>query len=207
MADLADAPFLTAETPPPPSEAGAGLANAPFAELTQPEQPQRASTGFLGALQRVTPPTFQTGLALAAPGGIANIIHKAYASWLTENEGGPRPAKGVFENLQAGYQGSVPGMAFRRKLPELIASPENQTWMENLARGVGGIVPELPLYMAGGVLGAAFKLPALAGVGAVGAGSGSTTGVDVGVGSGVEGVVGVVMVVVGVVPDKVEVEV
>lgn len=92
----------------------------------------------------------------------------------------PRPAEGVAESFQAGLQASSMGLAYRRKLPDLMGK-EHETFWEGLAKGVGGLAGDiLPMTVgamaggaAGGAAGTAVAGPVgtLAG-GMVGAGAG-----------------------------------
>jgi hypothetical protein len=66
----------------------------------------------------------------------------------------PREAKGFVESVQAGFQGSAPGLAWRRRLPELISNPEHASWWERAATGITQVVSELPLMIGGAIAGA-----------------------------------------------------
>lgn len=91
-----------------------------------------------------------------------------------------RTAEGVFEAIQAGYQGSATGLVIRGKLPDLFLDHSNSTWYEKALSSAGQIVSELPEMVVGGALG-----------GGVGASVGATAGSVVpGVGTAAGGIVG-----------------
>lgn len=88
----------------------------------------------------------------------------------------PREASGLSESLQAGWQNSVVGLAWRRKLPDLVMNPETSKWWERAAAGISGIAPDIiPVmmpaaaagYAAGGAAGGAMAGTPGAAVGSV----------------------------------------
>lgn len=66
-----------------------------------------------------------------------------------------RQPVGFTEHVQAGFQGSALGLAWRRKLPELVMDPEHSKWWERLAAGVTMVGSELPLMIPAGAAGGA----------------------------------------------------
>lgn len=99
---------------------------------------------------------------------------------------GPREAVGTLEHLQAGLQGSVVGMLWRGKLPDLIMNPEHAKWWERAATGIGAIAPDIvPIMMPAGAIGTARGA-------AIGGAAGTAIGGPPGtaVGAAVGGVVG-----------------
>jgi GNAT superfamily N-acetyltransferase len=97
---------------------------------------------------------------------------------------GPRVASGIGEAWQAGYQGSIPGLVDRGKLPDIVLDPHHSTWYEKLTASASHMVNELPEMMAGAAAGA----PAGAAVG--GAGGALFAGVGALPGAAVGGIVG-----------------
>jgi hypothetical protein len=94
----------------------------------------------------------------AAPKAMAASIWDAYpeapkAPAATQPP--PREASGVLESLQAGFQGSAPGLMWRRKLPDLFVNPETSAWWERLASGVGQVGSELGIMIPAAIPGAA----------------------------------------------------
>lgn len=71
----------------------------------------------------------------------------------------PRAASGVAESIQAGFQGSALGLAWRRKLPDLITDPEHSKWWERAAAGFTHVGSELPLMIGGAIAGGAAAAP------------------------------------------------
>jgi hypothetical protein len=95
--------------------------------------------------------------------------------------GAPRAASGLVESLQAGFQGSAPGLAWRGKLPDLVMDPQHAAWWERAATGIAQVASELPLMGVGGAAGGA----AGAAVGTVIApGPGTAVGTILGSGAG-----------------------
>lgn len=93
----------------------------------------------------------------------------------------PREAKGFVESVQAGFQGSAPGLMWRQKLPDLISNPEHASWWERAATGATQVAAELPLMIGGAMAGA----PAGGVVGtAVGGPVGGAVGTVLGAGFG-----------------------
>ena len=86
----------------------------------------------------------------------------------------PRPAVGFVENVQAGFQGSAPGLMWRGKLPNLFTDPETASWWERAASTFAHVGAELPLMiggaMVGGPAGAAAGTAVAPGVGTVAGG-------------------------------------
>lgn len=72
----------------------------------------------------------------------------------------PTEAKGFVEHVQAGFQASAPGLAWRGKLPDLVMNPETSKWWERLATGVTQVASELPIMIPAGAAGAAAGAPA-----------------------------------------------
>lgn len=64
-------------------------------------------------------------------------------------------ASGPIESLQAGFQGSATGLAWRRKLPDLVTNPEHSAWWERALSGVGGLVGDAPAMWPGAIAGGA----------------------------------------------------
>ena len=66
---------------------------------------------------------------------------------------------GALESIQAGWQAGVPGLAWRRRLPDLVMGPSLNKWWERALTGITQVATELPLMipaaMAGSVAGAA----------------------------------------------------
>ena len=73
---------------------------------------------------------------------------------------GPRPATGFAESVQAGWQGSAPGLAWRRKLPDLVMNPETAKWWELGISSITQIGAELPIMIPAAAGGAALAAPA-----------------------------------------------
>jgi len=67
----------------------------------------------------------------------------------------PRVATGALEHLQAGYQGSAVGLAWRGRLPDLFMDPEHSKWWERALSGGAQVVSELPLMIPGAIAGGA----------------------------------------------------
>lgn len=97
------------------------------------------------------------------------------------NPAAPRKAEGVFDAIQAGYQGSATGLAFRGKLPDIELDPHHSKWYERAAAGLAQVgaefVPGVVGAFGGGAAGAAAgtALPLVGNVvgGVVGAGAGA----------------------------------
>ena len=87
------------------------------------------------------------------------VAAAASAPWeadaLVERRAQPRAAKGVWESMQAGYQGSYVGLANRGKLPDVVLDKESSKWYERVAAGATQLAAEMPAMIAGGVLGGA----------------------------------------------------
>lgn len=90
----------------------------------------------------------------AAPKAMAASIWDAYPEAPKPPASAPREASGFVESLQAGFQASAPGLAWRGKLPDLVVNPEHAKWWERAASGVGQIGAELPLMIGGAIAGA-----------------------------------------------------
>ena len=90
------------------------------------------------------------------------VAAAASAPWeadaLVERRAQPRAAKGVWESMQAGYQGSYVGLANRGKLPDVVLDKESSKWYERVAAGATQLAAEMPAMIAGGVLGGAVSL-------------------------------------------------
>lgn len=67
----------------------------------------------------------------------------------------PRTASGLLEHAQAGFQQSVIGLGWRRKLPELVMDPQTAGWLERLATGVTQVASDLAIMIPAGMKGAA----------------------------------------------------
>ena len=63
-----------------------------------------------------------------------------YDSW---EPAGPSRATGALQHIQAGWQGSAPGLAWRRKLPDLVMDPEHSSWWERALTGITHVGAEL----------------------------------------------------------------
>lgn len=100
--------------------------------------------------------------------------------------GQPRKPEGAIESLQAGVQGSVAGLAWRGKLPELVINPEHSKWWERALSGVGQVAADLPIMIPSGAVGAT-KGAALGGFAGPG---GAAVGGVLGGGAAMFGVVG-----------------
>jgi len=86
----------------------------------------------------------------------------------------PKPARGIGEAIQAGYQGSAAGLAIRGRLPEIQLDATNSAWYERLAAGATQIAAEFPLMVAGGMGGSAAGTAVAPGIGTVlGGGAGA----------------------------------
>jgi len=93
----------------------------------------------------------------------------------------PRAASGALESIQADFQGSAPGLAWRRKLPDLVIDPQHAAWWERALSGMTHVGAELPLMIGGAIAGA----PAGAALGtAVAPGVGTAVGSLLGAGAG-----------------------
>jgi len=93
----------------------------------------------------------------------------------------PRAATGALESIQAGFQGSAPGLAWRGKLPDLVMDPQHASWWERALSGAAHVGSELPLMIGGAIAGA----PAGAALGtAVAPGVGTAVGSLLGAGAG-----------------------
>jgi hypothetical protein len=86
---------------------------------------------------------------------------------------GPRVAHGIADAAEAGYQGSLAGLADRGRLPDVVLDPQHATWYEKLVAGGSQLFHEFPEMVEGGMAGGA--VGALAGpLGAtIGAGAGA----------------------------------
>lgn len=84
----------------------------------------------------------------------------------------PRTANGVWEAIQAGWQGSVPGLVDRGKLPDIVLDPHNAKWYERAAAGLSQVINETPEMIVGAIGGGAAG-GALAGPVGVVAGTGA----------------------------------
>ena len=71
----------------------------------------------------------------------------------------PRFAEGFAESVQAGFQGSAPGLAWRRRLPELVINPETAKWWERAAASFAHVGSELPLMIPAAAAGATVAAP------------------------------------------------
>lgn len=108
------------------------------------------------------PPSMYDGLAEVTPGA-------------------PKAASGLVESLQAGFQGSAPGLAWRGKLPDLVMDPQHSAWWERAATGIAQVASELPLMSVGGAAGGALGA---AGGTAIAPGPGTAIGTILGSGAG-----------------------
>ena len=59
------------------------------------------------------------------------------------------------ESIQAGWQGSGPGLFLRGKLPDLISDPAHSKWWERALTGITQVGAELPEMILGGAFGTA----------------------------------------------------
>jgi len=118
--------------------------------------------------------------APAAPPGLYDGLQMAP----TVAQAAPREPSGPLEALQAGFQGSAPGLAWHGRLPDLLINPANAKVLERFLAGVGLVGAELPLMIVGAIAGA----PAGAAVGTavggpVGTAAGSLLGAGLGMGA------------------------
>ena len=88
----------------------------------------------------------------------------------------PREPSGLLEHIQAGFQGSAPGLAWRGRLPDLVMNPEHSKWWERAAAGFAAVGAELPLMIGGALAGA----PAGAALGTAVTGPAAPAGAAVG---------------------------
>lgn len=65
-----------------------------------------------------------------------------------------KPAVGMLENAQAGYQATVMGMIQRGKLPDLYTDPNASNWVERGVSALANILPSLPVMIPAGIVGA-----------------------------------------------------
>ena len=91
-----------------------------------------------------------------------------------------RVAKTTFEAFQAGLQGSSGGLAVRGKLPDIELDEANSAWYDRLARGVGGLVGDLPIGTLGFFGGSAIGGAAGTAVPVVGNAAGAVVGAGFG---------------------------
>lgn len=89
----------------------------------------------------------------------------------------PRAASGVAESFQAGLQGSVIGMGWRRKVPDLVMNPETSAWWERAIAGVTQVAADLPIMIPSGVAGGAAGTAAAGPVGGILGGGAAMFGV------------------------------
>lgn len=85
----------------------------------------------------------------------------------------PREGHGVWDAAVAGWQGSVPGLVDRGRLPDIVLNPEHAKWYERAIANVSQTVNELPEMLAGTVAG-----------GAAGGAAGGPIGTILGAGAG-----------------------
>jgi len=78
-----------------------------------------------------------------------------------------REPVGFLEHVEAGLQASAIGLAYRRKLPDLVMNPETSRWWERLATGVAGVGADLPIMIPAGAKGAALGAAVAGPVGAI----------------------------------------
>lgn len=93
------------------------------------------------------------------------------------------PAKGFWDSLKAGFQGSFSGLAIRDKMPDTVL-PENADRSMRIASQIGSLAGDLPAMVAGGIGGAVLGGTEGATVGSVVPGVGTAIG---GVGLGAIG--------------------
>lgn len=71
----------------------------------------------------------------------------------------PRAAKGFVEAWQAGYQGSLPGLVDRGKLPDIVVDRERSTFLEQLTSTASQMINEMPESILGAVVGGMAAAP------------------------------------------------
>lgn len=89
----------------------------------------------------------------------------------------PKTASGPLEAIQAGWQSSAPGLAWRGKLPDLVLDPANSKWWERALSGATQVGAELPLMIGGSIAGTA-------------AGAAAGTAIEPGGGTAIGGLLG-----------------
>lgn len=67
----------------------------------------------------------------------------------------PKTAEGALESVQAGLQGSVLGLAWRGRLPDLVSDPSHSAWWERALTGISQVGADLPIMIPAGGLGVA----------------------------------------------------
>lgn len=82
------------------------------------------------------------------------------APWMVERRSQPRKASGVVDAIRAGYQGSVPGLIDRGKMPDVVLDPEHSKWYERLAATGTQMFNEVPEMVLGAIGGGAAGAPA-----------------------------------------------
>lgn len=121
----------------------------------------------------------------SAPSPIAASIYDAYpAAPQQPTVSQPKEAVGAMESIKAGFQASVPGLAWRGKLPDLISNPEHSQWWERALTGITQVGSELLIMGVGGAAGAI--VGGSAGT-AVAPGPGTAAGTVLGTGAGMFG--------------------
>ncbi len=95
----------------------------------------------------------------------------------------PRPASGVLESIQAGFQGSAPGLAWRRKLPDLVIDPQHAAWWERALSSATHVGSELGLMIPGAIAGGMAGSAVGSAVPVVGTGVGALLGAGAGMGA------------------------
>ena len=95
----------------------------------------------------------------------------------------PREASGAIESLQAGFQGSAPGLAWRGKLPDLVINPEHASWWERALSSAAQVGSELALMIPGAMAGGAAGSAVGSAVPVIGTGVGALLGAGAGMGA------------------------
>src|SRR5258708_38474640 len=88
-------------------------------------------------------------VAAAVPSWARNPLRGEIAG--QEQQVGQRAASGPLEALQAGYQASATGLAFRGRLPDVVLDPQHSKWYEKAVATVGQMASEAPEMIAGAV--------------------------------------------------------
>ena len=107
----------------------------------------------LGPALTVAPP-----LPAPPPGPVrpTSDLYEGLGAPLTAPAVAPaRPASGFVESVQAGFQGSAPGLLWRRKLPDLFVDHTTAKWWESALSSLTQIGSELPIMVPAAMGGAA----------------------------------------------------
>ena len=95
----------------------------------------------------------------------------------------PRAASGAMESIQAGFQGSAPGLAWRGKLPDLVIDPQHASWWERALSSATHVGSELGLMIPGAIAGGMAGSAVGSAVPVVGTGVGALLGAGAGMGA------------------------